>query len=504
MDEDRESESRVRSRAERARANKADAMIRAKKKPTAEERDKQDHDRYVERIYPRLAPDQRPRIIPIDPDSCSLSGGDSLGLGELCLGCDGHMPFVSESGALNARDFLFIEYLNGTSWGHRDATTAIALCGGSSPCRENNIRAVISTTLRSFAVYRGGKQFSSEPEVLFVLPPAKACALRGTLSASAAMRSIDFGISLDQATRLLVPCESTIALRDNRHYSRFCDFHIFARYPNGGPGEDIVRTLCAGAGLVMPPVIPPQINIDDVDDQTTCGASARLAAIGEVRLSDFANALSAAPGDPTRWYCVLITDPKVYSSQDVDCLTRGLRQSISECVDRVDVAADEEQDQSVMMIDDDASRLADGINTAGMISVLLSGKRLYDRECDAWIRSAGDNGLTTMTAAIIDESAKSSSSGTGGLDDLDISLAGEEDGNARTVEPMLQTCAALATMRVLKQELEHKYTAENVNDIVASIALLRAAQLVRENPLLSDLSVQLFTSLTRMHIKQNC
>jgi hypothetical protein len=427
------------------------------------------HAKYVMDITPRLSPEQRPVLVALDPDTVTTQiGGIVRRLGEMTLGCDGYVPFESDEPLEPSRDKVdqcFLETLNLKSWRYADARTAIIIASSTGGGRIESIR--------SFAVHRGGAPFAKySPEILLAMPDCAKMTVRGTLSASAGYRSVEFAIAFDEAMRKMIPAEQPSKLRDQKFYSRYAEMRLFARYGDAVTG----RVLCAELGTSPAPATEIDEEYENQAQEQTLGSSARLEMVmPELELSAFVAALaSPSRPPPQRWYWVLVTDPKLLCTEDDDLLIKTLLASVPKA-DPAAMAVDWQNFATIGYPPAAITRDSLSMRSEGIVRDMIANGCIDAEDCDAWIATRGDRGLTALTQAFLDGGA----------------------GDAATA------FASLVKLRLLNRDWPGSRTGGEDDDIDALEALrrLRTSQ-IRNYHAVVDLTHFTFVSAARHAIKK--
>ena len=486
---------------------------------TAAERARAEHEAYVERIYPRMPPDMKPRLVRIDPDNIApmkilaTSADESLrdinfittgdGLHEVSFGCSSHVPFVADGGGgddqpLRPEDHPYIETVNYKSYGHRDATTAILVARGQGSAQA--LREFAASSSKNFCVYRGGRPFAGTPaDPLFAMPDWRTMPVRGTLAVTSMRRSVEFSVLLDHALRIFDPVGPPVQFRDDARYARYSEFRVFVRFPTPAPGLRIVDAL------MMPPILPLQTSIApdvDDDDLDSMGANARLLHMADgVPTAAFFDALAQIQDAdaPIKWFAAIITDPKMLCTSDDDSpLAASLSRSVPLENAKLNLGGGGSGEISEFDAADGEDFAIAGYpiptapfdpSTAGILHTLLDtpGMKISRKACDEWMATRGDSGISALVNAGISTVA---------------ARAPPEEIKTRgsPADVALQAIAALVGLRLLHCESKpDDVTEKDDEDAAAAIRALRGVD-TSSVPVLRDLSHFLFWSLLRRKI----
>lgn len=473
----------------RSRRNRAALMEAAREKA------KQEHAYYVEKNYPRLAPDERPILVPLDADSLAVLAPPSAAfraLPEITFNCTGYTPFVGDAGLIDPVDLPFLEQVNAKNWGYRDACTGIVVAKGSAST------PLLADSLRALAVARGGKPFNVPPDVLLCLPDWMTVAYSGTVSVSLGRRSIEFSVTFDEALRKLIATDMPMGrLRSSDFHSRYADFRIYARYSDGSVGQRVLEA-CAIAVHGPPPPGPSPTADDDDDDGESMGAAVRMRAeYTQVPAAAFFSAVHNSR--PTRWYAVLLSNPRLLCTADDDCLIRGLMASVP----RRDEDEGGGDDGEMVDVSDDfmtvgyASRPAaparDELSrtTLGVIRDLSAVGSVDPRDFDAWVATKGDCALSTLAIALLKELV---------MPDGTV-VADVVDGRNAVAEAY----AALVALRLLRRAWDLRDDPDEADpdaeDALSAFRMLRSAP---ASPVLRDLLHFVFCSVARENVRKAC
>jgi len=454
---------------ERAATAEAKARRRRAAPAAVSERDAELHMQHVLETTPSLAPDRRPLLVGLDPDRLTPMMARTRSLGEITFGCDGHVPFRESDADPSPEDHLFLEQLNYRCWLYRDACTAIVVGHGSGVGDAGP--AAFLARWQSFALLRGGKPFpASRPDVLLALPAWDRNPLRGTLSASPALRSVELALTADEAARSLAPAGRPAKRRDDDFYDRYVDLRIFVRFADCAPGARVRAALA--------PAPSPATSDADRAADADGAPTAPLAIVAPcVDVSAFAAALEAEREQPATWYCVAVSDPEMLCTTDEDYLVRALMAAVPRAPPPPPPSSTEEDfltegyPAQPAAPRDESSR-----TTAGMIRDIDANGALDGRDCDAWIAERGDGGLLDMARALL----------------------------MRPQQPSSRALAALAELRLVRRECRRAETEDEAAgadaDALGAFRLLRAASSL--GSLASDLAHFVFWTMTKRYINR--
>ena len=397
-----------------------------------------EREQYIDSVYPRLLPEDRPIRVRLDPSTFAV---DLLSppaeLPEVALGCDALPLVVPPIGddanvRLGEFDAAYVDELNKQSWGYRDGTTAIIV--GSGTASRGVMDPYFFSAGGGFAVVRGGQRTpatTASPKLVFPFPDWREGAtwMAGTLSCSAALMSVEFAATFDIGKRLLAPTDLANELRGtDAHHAQYVDLRLFVRFADDGAGGRAVAEAAAeavGFPVPLPPISQANVRLDrdEGDVRRTFGASAKLTPMFTgVPVGAFMSALArlrATAPPPLRWFCVMVSDPKVNigmplldNANDV-ILARGLARGVPQRAEDGGAAAASARylDASTLIsqgypdavdplvvVRDAASPTTYGI-VRDLQDPAVGG--VDARDCDAWLNTRGDRGLYGLCGPLL-------------------------------------------------------------------------------------------------------